>query len=520
MTNGLIISSAYVSSGLMAELGRLPPAMLPLGGRRLVMHQIAELRKFTERLFLSLPDDYALSPIDRTEIEREGVVILTSPPQLSIGEAISNAINSIGAYSQPIRILYGDTLISGLDDLPLDGCSVHHAHDLRDWARAEDFFPDQPGAVLSGLFSFSDVPLLLRAFAANRGKILAALHFYGTHRPLEPLSDGTWYDFGHVQTYYRSSGSFSTARAFNDVRIDGRIVEKFSRDRVKIDAEAHWFETCPEALRGYLPAFLGRCKDGDQSGYRTSHTYLSTLSNLAVYGKLNTETWNQIFAACSNFLDAAADYSAPPEFDMNLDSYYTYKTAARLEEFARQDLISINHPLSINGRTVPSAVEMNIISGDVIAGTTPPRPSLIHGDFCFSNIFFDFRSDAIKVIDPRGILPNGSISIFGDPRYDFAKLAHSAQSGYDLIIAGRMPCTQENQALTLDFAATEEEGWTAMQSAFHKSGIPQRTGDPALSAAFQVQLFLSMLPLHKDRPARQRAFLAMAAHQFLLLERG
>lgn len=520
MTIGLIISSAYVSSGLMAEFGRLPPAMLPLGGRRLVMHQIAELQKITTRLFLSLPDDYALSSIDRAEVEREGVVILASPPQLSIGEAISNAINTIGVYSEPICVLYGDTLIAGLNDLPDDRCSVHPAHDLRDWARAEDFFPSQPDAVLSGLFSFSDVPLLLRALAASRGNFLNALHSYGTHRSLEPLSDGTWYDFGHVQTYHRSSGSFSTARAFNDVKVDGRVVEKFSRDRAKMDAEASWFENCPPALRGYLPAYLGRCKAGEQLGYRTSHTYLATLSSLAVYGRLNTQTWRQIFAACSRFLDAAANYSAPPEFDTNLDSYYTVKTAARLTDFARQGLIAVDRDLSLNGHPVPSAMKMNALTGEIITSRTPPKPSLIHGDFCFSNIFFDFRSDSIKVIDPRGMLPSGRVSIFGDPRYDLAKLAHSAQCGYDLIVAGRISCTQDNQALTLDLSATEEEGWIAMRTAFNESGIPQRTPDPALAAAFQVQLFLSMLPLHKDQPTRQRAFLAMAANQFQAIERG
>src|SRR5690606_40930853 len=44
-------------------------------------------------------------------------------------------------------------------------------------------------------------------------------------------------------------------------------------------------------------------------------------------------------------------------------------------------------------------------------------PSIMHGDFCFSNILFDSRSNRIKLIDPRGINANGEISIYGDQKY-------------------------------------------------------------------------------------------------------
>lgn len=519
MTIGLIISSAYVSSGLMAEFGRLPPCMLPLGGRRLLDHQIAQLRKVADRLFVALPDDYALSPIDRIEIERENVGIILSSPDLSIGEAISNAINTIGDYASPIAILYGDTLIVDLDDLPPDRCSVHPAHDLHDWARAETFFPAaSDDMVLSGLFSFGDVPLLLRALASNRNRILEALHFYRAHRPLAPTTAGRWHDFGHVQTYYRSAGIVSTAREFNDVTIKDRIVVKSSLDRTKIDAEASWFEQCPPALRGYLPAFLGRFTAGEHSGYRTAHTYLSTLASLAVFGHLNNDVWQRIFASCAEFLDAASTYPAPDDLSLDLNRYYGPKTLGRLDAFARQDRIAIDRPLRVNGRATPSAVEMCNATARIIAHAPPPQLGLIHGDFCFSNIFFDFRSDSIRVIDPRGLLPDGRPSHFGDPRYDVAKIAHSATSNYDLIVAGRLPCSQDGQDLAIDMSATQDEGWLSMQSAFRHSSIEGRIPDSTVRQALQVQLFLSMLPLHNDKPARQRAFLATAATLFLSLD--
>jgi aminoglycoside phosphotransferase len=56
-------------------------------------------------------------------------------------------------------------------------------------------------------------------------------------------------------------------------------------------------------------------------------------------------------------------------------------------------------------------------------------PSVIHGDFCFSNILVGFLPNdqtILKFVDPRGKF--GSLSVYGDPYYDFAKLMHSTDA--------------------------------------------------------------------------------------------
>jgi hypothetical protein len=60
-----------------------------------------------------------------------------------------------------------------------------------------------------------------------------------------------------------------------------------------------------------------------------------------------------------------------------------------------------------------------------------------HGDFHFANILFDFRSQRVKVVDPRGMLSDGTITMFGDARYDISKLVHSVVGMYDSVLAGR-----------------------------------------------------------------------------------
>jgi hypothetical protein len=141
---------------------------------------------------------------------------------------------------------------------------------------------------------------------------------------------------------------------------------------------------------------------------------------------------------------------------------------------------------------------------------------LVHGDFCFSNIFYDFRSVSIKVIDPRGELPDGRRSIYGLQSYDFAKLAHSAIGGYDLIITGYISGQVQGDDLILDDSYRDAPRWQRLIEVFEASKISQMYS-PKVRDAMLVHLFLSMLPMHGDRPDRQIAMLATAYKLFATL---
>ena len=139
--------------------------------------------------------------------------------------------------------------------------------------------------------------------------------------------------------------------------------------------------------------------------------------------------------------------------------------------------------------------------------------------FCFSNILYCFRSRRIRLIDPRGSVKEGAPSIFGDSLYDAAKFMHSLAGGYDLIIANRFSGS-EAPGYDLEFALVSdpERAWLA-------EDCNQKTmGGVALDGtdlqAVMAGLFLSMLPLHADRPRRQAAFLATAVNLVAKLDGG
>ncbi|STM52131.1 capsular polysaccharide [Escherichia coli] len=135
--------------------------------------------------------------------------------------------------------------------------------------------------------------------------------------------------------------------------------------------------------------------------------------------------------------------------------------------------------------------------------------TIVHGDFCFSNLLFDSRVSAIKCIDPRGINAHGELTIYGDRRYDLAKLYHSIVGNYDLIISGNYELMNSGKAGDISFYL-DDEYQCNLEKEFKSIVLAGLKYDEDEIIAITIHLFLSMLPLHADRPDRQAAFISNA----------
>jgi hypothetical protein len=201
MTVALIAAGRFVTDSMAAEFGDIPPSFLPLGNKRLYVRQIELLRQYTDRIYISLPADYDAPDADIAALESLGATIIRSDRALSIGAAVSLCANIIGEYQGRLILLYGDTVIEE-SDLSNDGYSMHVAYDHQAWAPGPvgqaPQVVDGGRMMVSGLFSFSDIPLLLRSISLRRGDFIGALALYDAERGLTPATAGRWYDFGHV----------------------------------------------------------------------------------------------------------------------------------------------------------------------------------------------------------------------------------------------------------------------------------------------------------------------------------
>ena len=525
----LIASGAYVGQELTAEFGRLPPSFLPLGVERLYQRQHA-LFEGADPVVLSVPESYQLSTLDDDHLRRLGVQLVLTPDGLSLGESLLYVINSLCATLAPVQLLHGDTLLAALPTMDGDVIAVGEDSDDYSWAEVElaagrivklrtegvgDRVGDRPVAV--GYFQFDSSAELARCITHARGDFITALNLYGAARPFRPAPAAGWSDFGHIQTYFRSRRAVTTARAFNTLSFRGDVVRKASADGAKMRAEAAWLRDCPAGVKLYAARLLAEGDEAAGGAYEIEYRHAPTVAELNVFSLVGRATWRRIAAACQAFLSACADAPGPGSADAALSTLAVGKTLSRLETFARATGFKIDAPLRMAGRSFPSLVAVAERLAAAIDLGTGRSETVMHGDFCFSNILYDSRAGRITVIDPRGQVGEELPTLFGDPRYDLAKLRHSVFGRYDHIIAGRYRLLADgSDHPALEFEASPHQSWLEGAAAELTAG-PAR-GDELSVRAIAAGLFLSMLPLHADRPDRQTAFVSNALRLFDELE--
>jgi hypothetical protein len=108
-----------------------------------------------------------------------------------------------------------------------------------------------------------------------------------------------------------------------------------------------------------------------------------------------------------------------------------------------------NHGYDINGLmcdnfeyiwpSVKAYIESNLLTY---------TPTMIHGDCCLSNLLYGEHRAVVRFVDPRGSF--GEKGIYGDRRYDIAKLYHSVDGKYEFIINDQyeLSCTATQYKLS------------------------------------------------------------------------
>lgn len=502
----LILSAAYVNAEISAEFGRLPPSFLPFGHRRLYESQVELFKKIGGNTLLTLPSSFQIDEWDKNNLLRIGVGVIAGSEDVSLGESLLHALIQTGATG-PVRILHGDTLFTGDIDGCYDQVGVSCTSAPYDWGAASDptGAPGRGGegdeTVLAGWFSFSSGLRLMQCLSKAKGDFLEAIALYGVESPMDQKYIEGWLDFGHLQTLYRTRARTTTARSFNSIIVSDHSVLKSSSQGKKLAAEVFWYENIPAPLRIHTPQFLGL----EGGGYRVAYQFSPTIQELYVLGRLPPGAWRWIARQCGEFLEKCSKHYFEGHEDHGA-GLMVEKTRERLISWAGQDLSSISRPVYYGGSELPSLLEIATETAEAIEVGISTR-SVMHGDYCFSNMFFDFREGIVKVIDPRGGFNIDGPSIFGDVRYDLAKLNHSIE-GYDLIISGRYEIDESVKGGEILFY--EPESHKYMEYFYDDVNVFGHRLTDSDIMGLTIHLFLSMLPLHSDRPDRQRAFLMNA----------
>lgn len=523
----VITSADYIKQDLQVEFGAIPPSFLPLGNKRLYEYQIASLNEaFNDNtIILSLPNSYTVSEQDYKRLGELGVEIIFVPEGISLAESILYVINSKGYYQESIKILHGDTLI---EDLPLKedviGISPTHYEYNWEFEKQNNKLEDSENLVWCGFFSFTDTPLLIRSLTVSRNNFVQAVREYDMNKELSKESIKVWYDFGHANTYYKSRSIKTTEREFNSLSISQGYVKKTGIKEDKIVAEYNWFQKVPWEIKRFTPQLLdcGINNDSQKPYYILEYLSANPLNELYVYGENSSSFWAKMFEHCNNFLELCEDSMDSEtkrlkEAALIRESEFLLeeKTYTRLEEYKKVTGFDLKKEIILNGQVSPSLLDIaNLCISE--AKKDYIVPGILHGDFCFSNILYDSRADFIKVIDPRGF-NSFEKTIYGDLRYDLAKLTHSVIGLYDYIVAGVMDF-KVNSTYNMDLAFYQKDRVSEIQNIFMQNSFINGKLTVKSIMPITILLFISMLPLHSDNEERQRALLANAVRLFNLYQ--
>lgn len=520
-SNFLILSAAYIGDDMAAELGHIPPAFLPLGGKRLFAHQC---KLANGPVFLTLPEDYTILPVDQALLERLKITVIRLGLGLSLKQSLLQALGEIG-QAAPVEILFGDTLVQGRQAQHADLVSYQNDPANHFWSYYAPQNPDTPfisgfgdglseRRILCGHFKMSNSQLLEDCLQ-QEGNFIEALNAYERQQPFTKAPVETWFDFGHLALYYQSKKDFFIARAFNNIDSDGDTLRKSSPQTSKMRAEAAWFKQLPHDLRLFTPRYLGRSDHDFCAGYRLEYIYQPLLSDLFVFGNLPGHVWSQIMAGCFSFLDIASQHRPPAESPDKAPAFaaaffnqmFAEKTKTRFAQFLASQSDLDGAGITLNGINLGPYEAMIDALLARIRPTAPDDIRFMHGDFFFGNTFFDFRAGRVLTIDPRAMTWDGMHTYYGDFRYDIAKLAHSVVGKYDHILNQRSQLT-EHSLTDWEFTATDVPEPANISNLLFDLSSQKFGIEKQELLAMTALLFLSMLPLHAESPQRQKHLFA------------
>jgi hypothetical protein len=512
----LITSAAYVGEEIQAEFGLIPPAFIPIGSAYLIQHQLRYLRD-RHRKFISLPTDFELSKPQLKILESEGVRIIRMNPDKSLGVSVYHSILEI-SLGGPLEILHGDTLVISPPLQQVDAVSVDTVTEQYLWglvSASKGFITGVCDAVvgenltetaqmLSGFFFFEDSRELVESIKRQDFNFVHAIHDYAQNRAISVIEKIETLDCGHLRTLYASRRQLASTRHFNSLTIDDYFVCKRSEDQRKIMAEANWLRAIPSQLQPFTARLIENSSAANINEYRTLYTSYPTMAELYL-ARSPRMVWQRALNSCIEFLKRAQSHSKPGE-----TSKFNWLVVDKLHDRIKKYPLffpSIHEQLTINGHSV-GTLESIVDKLENIIFAAPELPSCVmHGDFCFSNILFDLRTDRIVLIDPRGLVGD-EITIYGDLRYDIAKLGHSILGRYDQIMAEGLRACCSKTDFVLEIPSDPLRDW------LEEKFLTSHVGDVSFSSlevlAAIVSLFLSMIPLHAEDSERQKTLFANA----------
>lgn len=300
------------------------------------------------------------------------------------------------------------------------------------------------------------------------------------------------------------------ARYFNALERDDYVVTKRSADRAKLKREFDFYHLSPPEMQMFLVRPFDFRDDGQTASYRMERLSVPDMSLQWVHGAFQEAEFERFLDHVFFFITSRPERTAPvADVRRVQDELYITKVEQRLAALKQSPEYVKLAPLLERVCGGVDALQARYLAMYQKMRRRLPdhRLTFGHGDPCFSNILYSKTNQYLKLIDPRGATT--ADDLFTDPFYDVAKLSHSVLGGYDFINQGKFDIHVSDDlrpALTLENAPAD---WarTLFVEKLNAAGF-----DTQMVRLCEASLFISMLPLHMDRPRKVLAFAIRGAN--------
>ncbi len=518
MKSRIIIPTAKLVPEELWNLGKLPGIIYPIN-QRIVFDYLYEQ-------YVSFPNIDIICYEEAEKVQRRLEEYIKDGIRISILDSLSDLGHTV-YYA--LRDVFGAVIINFADTIVMDDISALAGIDAfycyEDYmSETWTYFDEKNGSITDiydkktidsdkkkklfvGVFSITDSVYFRKCLdeAFERESIgmstfYFALKLYSAKHPMRAIMTENWFDIGHQDKYYNSKLEVK-AREFNHITIDKNrgILRKSSDDKDKFIGEIKWYLKLPSDIEYVRPRIFDYSTSYDSPYVSMEYYSYHTLHELFLYGDLGRQQWIDIFNRIRFVCDDFKRYTVKDEkMFSSLEEMYLRKTLQRIDDIRKDKRFNcfFEKNISVNGKKYINLNEIMKLLQRIIPEYLYDVEyfTIIHGDLCFANIMIDSNFSFIKLIDPRGKF--GSFDIYGDQRYELAKLFHSIDGKYDYIIKDLFKTEYDTDSARITYTIKERKPNLDLYKVFIETFCEEIGDDQKRIELIESLLFLSMIPLH------------------------
>ncbi len=284
----------------------------------------------------------------------------------------------------------------------------------------------------------------------------------------------------------------SQTRYFNRIEYSGDTVKKMIFDQARGKDEVYFYKTLPLEEKIFFPDLKRILSHKTAVIYEMEYIPYQDISQIYLQQELSPRKFRTLLRAIDVYwMRAQVQAVSSRKWIATANKVIVERMNRRWSDYQklpvyRKMLRSFKSKYDLDLNQMKQALGIALENG--LSNNLQTKLFRTHGDLCFSNMFL-LTNNKVKFVDPRG--GRKKQDLFIPLLYDLAKLSQCVYGNYDGINAKRK----------IPFAS---------QQMIFEKWLQTKKIDTGILRLVESSHFLSLLPLHADKPQKHEAFLLAA----------